>query len=331
MKEKKKNKELFKGDLPSQNQEKEWKDANFFRCEYGEAVFQREFEALKPALYLVSTPIGNLEDITLRALRILQKVDLIAAEDTRTARKLLSAYSLNAPLMSLYRDNEEQRIPQIIERLKRGEAIALISEAGTPALSDPGFQLIRQTRLEHLPIVPVPGASAALPALISSGLPCDHFLFLGFLPTRSGKRRQFLEPYRMLPTTLIFYVAPHNALDILVDLERYLGDRPAFLARELTKQHEEHLTGSLSELYEILKSREKLRGEFVLIVAGYTDKFSPLKTDEAQEKEALQKKVAELLETGAKPAKLARQLTKFYPHLSRKEAYEIILKKSKKE
>jgi 16S rRNA (cytidine1402-2'-O)-methyltransferase len=211
------------------------------KTQYEYFGFQKKRRELEGGLYLVSTPIGNLEDITLRALRVLQEVDFIAAEDTRTARKLLHAYELSNQIISFYRDNEAKKIPQIIESLKAGKRIALISEAGTPAISDPGFRLIREARKEELNIIPIPGASAAIPALISSGIPCDHFLFLGFLPTRKGKRQQTLSPYIDLPITLIFYMSPHNAIGLLRDLQEFLGDRQAFIARELTKKYEQFI------------------------------------------------------------------------------------------
>ena len=217
-------------------------------------------------LYLIATPIGNLEDITHRAVRLLGQVDVIACEDTRHTQKLLSHYGINTRTISYHEHNERERSLELIERLKSGADVAVVSDAGTPGISDPGFRLARIAIDCDVQVVPVPGASALICALVASGLPTDEFFFGGFLPARSGARRARLAELRSLPATLIFYEGPHRIAATLKDALEILGERQAVVARELTKMHEEIARGSLSELTSRFSSPESARGEMVLII-----------------------------------------------------------------
>ncbi len=226
---------------------------------------------LAPGLYLVATPIGNLGDITLRALEVLRHVDRIACEDTRQTQKLLNHFHIAAPTVSCHEHNERQRAPRLIEALKAGGRIALVSDAGTPAISDPGAWLVTEAIAAGVEVIPVPGANAALSALIASGLPAGSFHFLGFLPEKAGARRTRLEALAhaapALAPTLIFYEAPHRILETLADLETIWGaDLRIVLARELTKIHEEFLRGTVAAVRRELAARDCIRGEMVLLV-----------------------------------------------------------------
>jgi 16S rRNA (cytidine1402-2'-O)-methyltransferase len=217
-------------------------------------------------LYLVSTPIGNLEDITHRAVRLLGEVDVIACEDTRHTKKLLNHYGINTKTISYHEHNERERAVELLKQLERGADVAVVSDAGTPGISDPGFRLARLAIENEISVVPVPGASALITALVVSGLPTDDFFFGGFLPSRSGARRARLSELRSIPATLIFYEGPHRIAATLKDAREILGEREAVVARELTKMHEEIARGRLSELAERFSSAESARGEMVLII-----------------------------------------------------------------
>jgi 16S rRNA (cytidine1402-2'-O)-methyltransferase len=221
------------------------------------------------ALYIVSTPIGNMEDITLRALRILKEVDLIAAEDTRRTGLLLKHFGIQAPLTSYFEGNELKKREFILSRLKEGKNIALVSDAGTPGISDPGFRLIHLAIESQISIVPIPGPSAAITALSVSGLPTDAFLFKGFLPHKSKKRRGLLKQVEEVKETLIFYESPHRISETLKDILEILGDREIVLTRELTKVYEEIIRGKLSEIQNQIGDR-KLKGEITLVLSGKT-------------------------------------------------------------
>lgn len=216
-------------------------------------------------LYLVATPIGNLSDITHRALQVLRDVDLIACEDTRHTHKLLSHYGIITKTISYHEHNEQQRATQLVDQLKQGSSIAVVSDAGTPAISDPGFRLVRAAIESEVPVVPVPGPSALISALIAAGLPTDEFFFAGFLPPRSNARRARLSGLQAVPGTLIFYEAPHRLAATLKDAYEVLGERDAVVARELTKVHEEIRRGRLSELSDHYE-REEPRGEIVVLI-----------------------------------------------------------------
>jgi 16S rRNA (cytidine1402-2'-O)-methyltransferase len=218
-------------------------------------------------LYIVATPIGNREDITIRALRVLKEVGLIAAEDTRHTKKLLGEYGIGTALTSLHDHNERTKTPSIIARLSGGTDVAYVSDAGTPGVSDPGYILINKAIENGITIVPVPGPSAVVAALSASGLPMDRFFFLGFPPTRKGKRRQFIGSLREERATMVLYESPRRILDTLRDIKEILGNRRVVLARELSKLYEEILRGTVSELIEALKERT-IKGEITLMVAG---------------------------------------------------------------
>jgi 16S rRNA (cytidine1402-2'-O)-methyltransferase len=218
-------------------------------------------------LYIVATPIGNLEDITLRALRVLKEVDAIAAEDTRHTRVLLNHYGIQTPLTSYHEHNERTKAEDLVKRLLEGQNIALVSDAGTPAISDPGFRLVAQAVDAGIRIIPLPGASALTAVLSASGLPTDRVAFEGFLPAKKKPRREKLRALRDETRTLVFYEAPHRLAEALDDVQELLGDREAVLAREVSKVHEEFLRGRISELIRALRRRE-IRGEFTLIISG---------------------------------------------------------------
>jgi 16S rRNA (cytidine1402-2'-O)-methyltransferase len=217
-------------------------------------------------LYLVATPIGNLADITHRALQVLNDVDLIACEDTRHTHKLLNHYGLSTKTISYHEHNEQKRATELIDRLKQGTNIAVVSDAGTPSISDPGFRLVRAAIENDITIVPIPGPSALITALIAAGLPTDEFFFAGFLPARANARRTRLSELQSVPGTLIFYEAPHRLAQTLKDAYEILGEREAVVARELTKLHEEIRRGRLSELTTDYTEKTDARGEIVVLI-----------------------------------------------------------------
>lgn len=218
-------------------------------------------------LYLVPTPIGNLEDITFRAIRILKEVDLILAEDTRNSGKLLQYYEINQPMHAYHMHNEHKVVDKFVQRLKNGESMALISDAGTPGISDPGFLLTRACLESGIRVECLPGATAMIPALVNSGLPSERFVFEGFLPVKKGRQTRLLA-LKEEGRTMIFYESPHKLLRTLEDLITSLGkDRPASVSRELTKIYEETVRGSLSEILEYYKENP-VKGEFVIVVGG---------------------------------------------------------------
>ena len=217
-------------------------------------------------LYLVATPIGNLEDLTARAARILREADVIACEDTRHTRKLLDHLGISKPMLSYHEHNEAARAAELVEKLAAGASVALVSDAGTPLLSDPGYRLVTAAIAAGIPVVPLPGASAALGALAASGLPTDAFRFCGFLPPKSAARRKAFESLRGEDCTLIFYEAPHRILEALEDAEAVLGPRPVVVARELTKIHEEFLRGTAAEIRAQLAARPSVKGEITLLI-----------------------------------------------------------------
>jgi 16S rRNA (cytidine1402-2'-O)-methyltransferase len=221
----------------------------------------------KPALYVVGTPIGNLEDITLRALRVLKEVDVIACEDTRQTQKLLNHYAIATPTTSYHEHNEAAKSEELVKRMQEGASVALVSDAGMPGISDPGYRLIALAIRHGLPVVPVPGASAILAALVASGLPTDSFQFGGFLPAKRGERRAGLEAVKNSPRTQVFYEAPHRIVETLEDVVEILGQsRQVVIAREVTKLHEEFLRGRAGEVLEGLKAREAVKGEITLLI-----------------------------------------------------------------
>ncbi len=219
-------------------------------------------------LYVVATPIGNLEDVTLRALRVLREVDLIAAEDTRRTRVLLARHGIQKPLTSYHDAVERERAPRIVERLRAGASVALVSDAGTPGIADPGYHLVRGALEAGIPVVPIPGPSAVAALISVAGLPADRFVFEGFLPTRPGPRAERLRALATEPRALIFYEAARRLPAFLTATQAAFGDREAVIARELTKLHEELLRGQLSTLAADVAARSALRGEVTVLVAG---------------------------------------------------------------
>ena len=243
---------------------------------------------LSPGLYLVATPIGNLEDITLRAVRVLKEADQIACEDTRQTQKLLHHYGVATRTVSYHEHNELTRAPELVLDLEGGARVALVTDAGMPGISDPGFRLISLAIRHHIPVVPIPGASAFLAALVASGLPTDSFRFSGFLPPKSGQRRQMLESVEASPRTQVFYEAPHRVKEAVEDIVAILGqDRQVVIAREVTKIHEEFLRGRAGEVLETLNARGDIKGEITLLIG---------KAEEGQQKVAAGVSVRQRLE-----------------------------------
>jgi 16S rRNA (cytidine1402-2'-O)-methyltransferase len=274
-----------------------------------------------PALYLVATPIGNLEDLTLRALRVLKGVDLIACEDTRQTQKLLNHYGIATKTVSYHEHNEMAKAAELVVDLEHGAKIALVTDAGMPGISDPGFRLITLAIEHGVPVVPIPGASAFLAALVASGLPTDSFRFLGFLPAKRGERRTLLEGLRASRRTEVFYEAPHRLIETLEDLVEVLGPaRRIVVARELTKIHEEFLRGKAGDILTTLKSRDDVKGEITLLIAkpeesaesaapsrvSIRDRVQQLMSEEKLDEKAALKKVAK--ELGVSKSEAYREL-----------------------
>lgn len=271
-----------------------------------------------PTLYLVATPIGNLEDITLRALRVLREVDLIAAEDTRTTRKLLSHYDIHTPLTSYNDRNKRAKTPYVLEQLGRGD-VALVSEAGTPTISDPGQDLVAAAYAMGARVAPVPGPSVVTAALAAAGLPSRTFTYLGFLPRQSGARRRLLRSVARRPETLVAFEAPHRLRDSLADMQQELGDRPIAVCRELTKLYEEVFRGSISAALERFAEP---RGEFTLVVAGAEASQRP--GDDADNEASAREEMRRLRGRGATAQEAIATLSRRYG-LPRRRLYQIWL------
>ncbi len=268
-------------------------------------------------LFVVATPIGNLEDITYRAVRVLSEVDLIACEDTRQTRHLMEHFGIQKPTTSYHEHNEMERAAELIERLRAGEKIALVSDAGVPLVSDPGYRLVKAAVDEGIPVEPVPGASALLAALAASGLPTDAFHFGGFLPSKPGQRARALEELAGEAATLIFYEAPHRILEALEAVEQVLGDRRVVVARELTKIHEEFLRGTAAEVRAQLAARDAVKGEITLLIGKAT---AP-----ARDETPLEEAVDALIRAGAPRMDAIKQVAR-KRGLSKREVYERIIK-----
>ncbi len=277
---------------------------------------QRWGAVMTGTLYVVATPIGNLEDITLRALRILKEVDLIAAEDTRHTRTLLSHYGIKTPLTSYHEHNERGKAASLVERLVRGEDIALVSDAGTPAISDPGYRLVVEAVRSSISVVPVPGASALAAVLSASGLPTDRFAFEGFLPAGKRERESKLEALKQETRTLIFYEAPHRLKESLADVQKIFGDREIVVGREVTKVYEEFLRGAVSGVRDQLGARE-VKGEVVIIVHGAS---AALEVSE----EVLREEIARLLDGGSGVKEVSEVLGRRYG-LAKRGLYRLAL------
>ncbi|MFS0518624.1 16S rRNA (cytidine(1402)-2'-O)-methyltransferase [Nostoc sp. UIC 10607] len=269
-------------------------------------------------LYVVGTPIGNLEDITFRAVRILQTVDIIAAEDTRHTGKLLQHFQVKTPQVSYHEHNRTSRIPELLEHLVNNKAIALVSDAGMPGISDPGYELVKACIEVGIPVVPIPGASAAITALSAAGLPTDRFVFEGFLPAKSQQRQEHLESLQTESRTLIFYESPHRLRDTLQDLAEVWGsDRQIVLGRELTKLYEEFWRGTIAEAIAHYSQREP-QGEYTLVVAGI-----PASQPQLTEEE-LKAELKQLISQGISRSQASRQLAKF-TSLPRRQLYQLAL------
>jgi 16S rRNA (cytidine1402-2'-O)-methyltransferase len=264
-------------------------------------------------LYIVATPIGNLEDITLRAIRILKEVDLIAAEDTRHTQILLSHYAIGTPVTSYHEHNERAKAQPLVERLRRGENIALLSDAGTPAISDPGYRLIVEAIRAGVRIIPLPGPSALAAVLSASGLPTDRFVFEGFLPAKKQERKAKLEALRSETRTVVLYEAPHRIKESLVDMQQILGEREIVLGREVSKRHEEFLRGMLRDVIAQLTDRE-IKGEITLVVHGATDES---KVSDEELKEEIERLTAQ----GIGVKQISEMIGERY-RLSKREVYQ---------
>jgi 16S rRNA (cytidine1402-2'-O)-methyltransferase len=276
----------------------------------------------KPALFLVATPIGNLEDITLRALRTLKEVDTIACEDTRQTQKLLSHYGIEKKTISYHEHNELTRSAELIMHLERGESIALVTDAGMPGISDPGYRLVALAIRHHIPVIPIPGPSAFVASLVASGLPTDSFRFNGFVPEKSGKRVKLFESIKESPRTQIFYEAPHRLLETLQDVVDVFGPgRHVVIAREVTKIYEEFVRGHAKDVLLTMQARDEIRGEITLLIGKEEDHGAPVleqknvrqrvralvQSEGIDEKEAM-KRVAK--EMGVSKSEVYRELQK---------------------
>lgn len=268
-------------------------------------------------LYVVATPIGNLEDITYRAVRVLGEADLIACEDTRQTRKLLDHYGIRKPTISYHEHNETGRSAELAGRLCAGETIALVSDAGVPLISDPGYRLVRAALESGIPVEPVPGASAVLAALSASGLPTDAFHFGGFLPPKAGQRARVLKSLADETATLVFYEAPHRILEALETIEQTLGSRPVVVARELTKLHEEFVRGAASEVRAELAARDVVKGEITLLIGKAIEP--------APDTTPIEDAVADLVRTGTPRMEAIKQVAR-NRGLSKRDVYEQLLR-----
>jgi 16S rRNA (cytidine1402-2'-O)-methyltransferase len=274
-----------------------------------------------PALYLVATPIGNLEDITLRAVRVLKEVDVIACEDTRQTQKLLNHYGITTRTISYHEHNEITRSAELVKEMQEGASIALVTDAGMPGISDPGFRLISLAIRHHLPVVPIPGASAFLAALVASGLPTDSFRFSGFLPAKRGERRAALEAIRTSPRTQVFYEAPHRIVEALADVVESLGNaRHVVIAREVTKLHEEFLRGRAGEVLETLKSRDRVKGEITLLI-GKAEESTHGAADASSARYSIRERVEQIMAEEKVDEKAALKKIAKERGLSKSEAY----------
>jgi 16S rRNA (cytidine1402-2'-O)-methyltransferase len=282
---------------------------------------EQQSSGRQACLYLVATPIGNLEDITLRALRILKEVDQIACEDTRHTQKLLTHYDIHRPLVSYHEHNALTRASELVLAMEQGAKIALVSDAGMPLVSDPGFPLVTLCLRHRIPVVPIPGPSALLAALSASGLPNEEFLFVGFLPARSGERQRALERLRIEDRTIILYEAPHRVAGCVADAREVLGNRSACLAREMTKVHEEFRRGKLSELSTSLDERPA-RGEITLLIGP--EEAADVRT-RANSTQSLADRVEELIRQAKLDRKEALKLAAKERGLTRRAAYDQIV------
>ena len=279
----------------------------------------RDRAPLEPGLYLVPTPIGNLEDITLRALRVLKACDLVAAEDTRRVRKLLNHFCIGVKTVSYREHNRARATPLILDAIRSGSAVALVSDAGMPCVSDPGAELVSACVSAGLKVIPLPGPCAAVTAVAASGFPADGFTFLGFTPPRKAARVKLLESMRERTETLIFYEAPHRVAAALADMLEALGNRRAVAFRELTKLHEERIGDTISAILETLQSRDKVLGEFTLVIAGAGEDKEIIHLDDA----ALDQRYRTMLAEGIDPRDALKALAEA-SRRPRRELYDLL-------
>lgn len=270
-------------------------------------------------LFVVATPIGNMDDITIRAIRTLGSVDWIAAEDTRHTGKLLNHHGIRSRLVSCHEHNETERTPFLVEKLKTGQSVAIVSDAGTPGVSDPGYRLVQAAVENDIPVVPIPGPSAAITALSASGLPSDSFIFIGFAPSKKNKRQRLLESLAQSSRTLIFYESSRRIVQFIDEIISEMGDRYGVIGRELTKMHEEFVRGTLSQIQKHLKSMNSIKGEITLLVEGQ-------KEDQAMTIGMLQDEMRRRLdEKRLSPSQLAKEIGREYG-ISRQDVYSELLK-----
>ena len=267
-------------------------------------------------LYLVGTPIGNLEDITLRALRVLREVDLIACEDTRQTRKLLNCHQIDTRMTSYHEHNEMTKAPELVLALEEGARIALVSDAGMPVISDPGYRLVHLSIRHNIPVVPIPGASAFVAGLVASGLPTHSFRFFGFLPPKKNPRRKVLEKFKDFATTTIIFESPRRIVETLEDVLGIMGDRPTVLAREVTKIHEEFLRGRCSSILDNLRKRPAIQGEITLLI-GYAEDETPA----AISSQPLRERVEQLMREQKMNRMDALKAAARERHISKSQAY----------
>jgi len=276
---------------------------------------------LGPALYLVGTPIGNLEDITLRAVRVLKEVDVIACEDTRQTQKVLNHYAIATRTTSYHEHNEMTKAAELVKEMQEGASVALVTDAGMPGISDPGYRLIALAIRHRVPVVPIPGASAFLAALVASGLPTDSFRFSGFLPAKRGERRAALEAIKSSPRTQVFYEAPHRIVATLEDVVETLGEaRDVVVAREVTKLHEEFLRGRAGEVLKNLKTREAVKGEITLLIGKAEAEDTRVGTD-AFVRRSVRQRVEQIMAEEKVDEKVALKKVAKERGVSKSEAY----------
>ena len=271
----------------------------------------------KGTLYIVSTPIGNLEDITLRALRILKAADVIAAEDTRHTLKLLTHYGISKPVISYWGEKEQQKAEEVIGRLGNGQSVALVSDAGTPGISDPGGVLVRRALQEGIEVVPVPGPAALIAALTISGFSTEEFVFSGFLPAKQSQRRRFLEELSLEKRTIVLYESPHRVVESMAEMAEIFGGRRMVIAREITKLYEEVMRGTVSEVFERLAG-SRIVGEFVLVIEGRPEGEGAVGTDDAI------REIRALMKKGLGRKEAVKRVAGQYG-LSKKELYDLSL------
>ncbi|MGA8274342.1 MAG: 16S rRNA (cytidine(1402)-2'-O)-methyltransferase [Candidatus Sulfotelmatobacter sp.] len=278
--------------------------------------------AARPALYLVATPIGNLEDITLRALRVLKEADMIACEDTRQTQKLLNHYGITTRTVSYHEHNEMTRAAELVKDLQEGASVALVTDAGMPGISDPGFRLISLAIRHHVPVVPIPGAAAFLAGLVASGLPTDSFRFSGFLPAKRGERRAALEAIKTSPRTQVFYEAPHRIVETLEDICEVLGNgRHVVIAREVTKLHEEFLRGRVGDVLETLTAREGVKGEITLLIGKAEEGDAHVEADSSSARVSIRRRVEQIMTEKRVEEKAALKKVAKERGISKSEAY----------